>query len=69
MPLPLRLGDEDDANDCGATGTGCVVEVPIPEGGGDINVEVADGVAATAAVAVFNDDSIGVLAGVLPMKE
>lgn len=45
-------------------------DAAIPDGGGDMNVEVADGVAATdaAVVDVFNEDSIGVLAGVLPMK-
>ena len=69
LPLPLRSGEDDDANDCGATVAGSVVapnDAAIPEGGGDMNVVVADGV---IPVVVFKDDNIGVLAGVFPMNE
>lgn len=50
-----------------------MVEFPndaaIPDGGGDMNVEVADVLAASVVAAVvFNDDNIGVLAGVFPMN-
>lgn len=39
----------------------------MPDGGGDMNVEVADAVVDVAAV-VLIDDNMGVFAGVLPIN-